>query len=157
MNTLRKLSLAACAAISALGHAAAAQEVPAKIYVVLENVNEAGVACGLSKERNGASIRAAMRYNRIPEVDRRSSDTHVYVSTQTLLNSGVCFTTVEVMIQSHQPGTPDGMSPVFGTMVYCSRGMQLVGTTSLASRVDANIKSMFDLCLEEMRNNITTL
>ncbi len=123
-----------------------AQNAPDALAVLVENVSEDGAKCGLSTARLTASLRSAMRYNRIAEAESDPSGTFAYLVTTSIADSGTCFTSVEVRIQKFMKAFIDGVGPVYATTVFCNQSGIYSGY-DMPRRVDAAIKEHFQICL----------
>jgi len=119
MRTARYIMLAASALALCASQIAQAQTAPTLLKVLSEDVDDDGKACGVTSEGNAASIRSAMRYNRIAEDWREIPDAYVYVATTTLPVREICFVSYNVRVHKYQGGDLEGMGEVFGRMVFC--------------------------------------
>lgn len=147
------LSLSTATFLLSAGSANAAP-VPAKLVVLVEDLNDDAAACGMTKSALEGAIKAAMRYNRIEEAVPESEFPAVYVDTYALRFPSVslCVASVKLQIFSYQPARIEGLSSrVFARVELCSQGEMLsTADGQIISRITSALKEDFDTCLSEI-------
>jgi hypothetical protein len=151
---MHKTVIAVSMAAMAWAQSAAAQPVPTSLYVLVEDVDAAGSACGLTAEVERSAIRSSMRYNRISESTDPDSTPEVYVNTNTLqISGGLCVTSYMVSIRQFVPA--DAPRP-YGEFMYCEEGGLLSGANH-GNRVSGSIKTAFDRCLSRIQDKAAAI
>lgn len=135
-----------CAA--AIAQPVAAQSVPTPLKVLIEDADEDSHACGVTDELMAASLRSALRYNRIAEYKGDElGHSLAYLSVTTMQANGLCISNVDFAIKKYAYADAPGMDQrVYADVVYCNKGSMLSGSDH-GARVGQKINELVDGCI----------
>jgi len=147
---MRSLCCASIVSFAAFPTIALAQSAPESLAIVIETPTAETIVCGVTANDIRATIRSAMRYNRIQE--NSESTVFVHVNLQGYrVTPAMCAGTYRLSISAF------GMTELGGTMrwttnTFCEQSYLLSGPN--LSRFREPIRQHFDACLSTMQDNL---
>lgn len=136
------------ALVAASATPAMAQAGPTHLRILVEDLNSGSSLCGISDASLTATVRAALRYNRVQETTDLDFPL-VYVNANTLNDNVGCVTALDLRILVYGQISALGVGTIFGQHVLCNSGGVLTGADHRA-RLSDYIKEHFDQCLSQI-------
>jgi len=118
------------------------------------------IECDYRQQQVRSSATSALRYNRIPVVEK-DADMVNYVNVNAFsISNSSCIFNIGISFYSYQYNQfPNSKKKVFSKSLYCDRGyLGLTTKTNMPSMIDSQIKLLTDECINaiesEFKNNL---